>query len=129
MRKISMVCDNCGAELKSNKDIYHIAFESCKFTDAAGDIDTDVIRLDLCRDCCKNAVTSLKTIASAKDKPTLNKAPCNAYHPMKNDDPYAMFGSKYNGRCWGTREIDPCRCGGDRRKCDFYPEVREENNV
>lgn len=28
--------------------------------------------------------------------------------------------------CWGTRERDICSCGGDRTKCDFYPEVREK---
>lgn len=39
------------------------------------------------------------------------------------------------GVCWETKEIDECRCEGDRTKCDFYPEVREkalseqENNI
>ena len=28
--------------------------------------------------------------------------------------------------CNGTRERDECSCGGDRTKCDFYPEVREK---
>lgn len=28
--------------------------------------------------------------------------------------------------CWGTKETDECSCGGDRTKCDFYPEVREK---
>lgn len=28
--------------------------------------------------------------------------------------------------CNGTRERDECSCGGDRTKCDFYPEVIEE---
>lgn len=28
--------------------------------------------------------------------------------------------------CFGTKERDNCSCGGDRTKCDFYPEVREE---
>ena len=28
--------------------------------------------------------------------------------------------------CWGTRERDECSCGGDKAKCDFYPEVREK---
>lgn len=23
-------------------------------------------------------------------------------------------------RCFGTKEIDICSCGGDKRKCDFY---------
>lgn len=25
------------------------------------------------------------------------------------------------GRCFGTREMEICKCGGDRSKCDFYP--------
>lgn len=28
--------------------------------------------------------------------------------------------------CLGTKEQDQCSCGGDRTKCDFYPEVREK---
>lgn len=27
--------------------------------------------------------------------------------------------------CKGTKEMEECSCGGDRRKCDFYPEIRE----
>ena len=26
------------------------------------------------------------------------------------------------GVCFGTKERDPCSCGGDKRKCDFYPD-------
>ena len=26
--------------------------------------------------------------------------------------------------CNGTREREECYCGGDRKKCDFYKEVR-----
>ena len=29
-------------------------------------------------------------------------------------------------KCNGTKERDECSCGGDRTKCDFYPEVREK---
>jgi hypothetical protein len=32
------------------------------------------------------------------------------------------------GVCRGTKEEDKCDCGGDRTKCDFYPEVREGVN-
>ena len=32
---------------------------------------------------------------------------------------------KLRKRCNGTRERDECCCGGDRVKCDFYPEVRQ----
>lgn len=27
-------------------------------------------------------------------------------------------------RCYGTKECDPCSCGGDPTRCDFYPEKR-----
>lgn len=30
--------------------------------------------------------------------------------------------------CKGTKELDVCRCGGDVKKCDFYPEKRGETN-
>lgn len=30
------------------------------------------------------------------------------------------------GECWGTKERDECRCGGDPECCDFYPEKRGE---
>ena len=29
------------------------------------------------------------------------------------------------GVCYGTKELDECRCKGDRAKCDFYSEVRK----
>lgn len=30
------------------------------------------------------------------------------------------------GVCYGTKEKEECACGGDRTKCDFYPEIRKE---
>lgn len=30
------------------------------------------------------------------------------------------------GICLGTKEIDYCSCDGDRSKCDFYENVRQE---
>lgn len=30
-----------------------------------------------------------------------------------------------SGQCYGTKECDPCDCGGDVSKCDFYPEKRQ----
>lgn len=32
----------------------------------------------------------------------------------------------YVGICLGTKEVDRCSCGGDRSKCDFYENVRQE---
>lgn len=28
--------------------------------------------------------------------------------------------------CAGTKELDEYSCGGDRTKCDFYPDIREK---
>lgn len=39
---------------------------------------------------------------------------CSGYHTETGE-----------ARCWGTREMDPCSCGGDQRRCSFYPELRE----
>lgn len=66
---------------------------------------------------------------------------CDAYHTRKRTrylDPatVAYITGKYPenngaveeevGECWGTKECDQCSCGGDRTRCDFYPEVREQ---
>ena len=32
------------------------------------------------------------------------------------------------GVCWGTREQDECKCGGDKDKCDFYDYVRSKSD-
>lgn len=44
---------------------------------------------------------------------------CECYRAEKN------FLGKV-GLCWGTAERDACSCGGNKSKCDFYPNVREE---
>ena len=28
--------------------------------------------------------------------------------------------------CWGTAECEECKCNGDKKKCDFYPEPKKE---
>jgi hypothetical protein len=45
-----------------------------------------------------------------------NKIICSSYHT-----------EYYRPECWGTREREWCKCGGDESKCDFYPEKR--NNI
>jgi len=32
----------------------------------------------------------------------------------------------YKGVCLGTKEVDRCSCGGDRAKCGFCENVRQE---
>ena len=35
----------------------------------------------------------------------------------------------YISRCNGTKERDVCSCKGDKSKCDFYENVRDESNL
>ena len=63
MIKQIIVCDCCGKELKSNGDRYHIDFNSLRYADAAGDMDYNNIRVELCEKCCKSVVSSLRKIA------------------------------------------------------------------
>ncbi len=39
---------------------------------------------------------------------------------------YDKYKERVISYCAGTRECDPCSCNGDRRKCDFYEEVRRK---
>ena len=41
---------------------------------------------------------------------------CNCYHETDRFKPYS------DGECWGTKEKDPCNCGGDKSRCEYYPE-------
>lgn len=61
------------------------------------------------------------------------KHKCNCYHKENKKiytyHPATGLPIEHNvdvGICWGTKEMDECDCGGNKIKCDFYPEVREE---
>ena len=72
---------------------------------------------------CKNCGVSI----SPHSKTTPYCAYCGCrminYTPSKCSC-YMLVNEK--PECWGTRERDPCSCGGDKRKCDFYEEVRNK---
>lgn len=59
---------------------------------------------------------------------------CDCYREgIKAEPRYSQHTGTYVGAvdvkyeyCVGTKELDECSCNGDRTKCDFYPEVREE---
>lgn len=38
-------------------------------------------------------------------------------------DSYTTYSGE--SRCLGTKEVETCSCGGDKSKCDFYPEKRK----
>lgn len=39
-------------------------------------------------------------------------------------EPLGFTVTRIEGICLGTKECDPCSCGGDPAKCNFYPEKR-----
>lgn len=45
---------------------------------------------------------------------------CDCWQPRTT-----MWGDTIE-ECIGTKECDPCSCGGDRRKCDFYDYIRAQ---
>lgn len=45
------------------------------------------------------------------------------YHPITGQP---IWNDVQVGVCWGTKETEACDCGGDRAKCDFYPEIRDK---
>ena len=53
---------------------------------------------------------------------------CNCYHKTEYitgwESPHEAI-TEIRTECWGTPERDYCSCGGDRRKCDFYEDVRK----
>lgn len=46
---------------------------------------------------------------------------CDAYHNERN-----YLGGF--GICYGTKEREPCSCGGDYNKCNFYSHGLKRNN-
>ena len=62
---------------------------------------------------------------------------CDCYRVgIKLEPRYSQYTGDYVGSvdvkfayCTGTREQDECSCGGDRTKCDFYPEVRNKSVI
>lgn len=59
---------------------------------------------------------------------------CICYHEDTKAEPrYSIYTGEYvcsvNVKycyCSGTKERGECSCGGNRAKCDFYPEIRKK---
>lgn len=72
-------------------------------------------------------------VSGAQDIPTRKKATVVAHtaeSPSPDNSPEVCDCYTRDGggpRCLGTREADPCNCGGNKALCDFYPERRGEN--
>lgn len=65
--------------------------------------------------------TSYDEIA-VKRKPTAFE---RGFHLAKTGE-YLMELTETRAYCNGTKEHEPCTCGGDRLKCNFYADVRKD---
>ena len=79
----------------------------------------------------KNKKQSLKSVVVDWQRPERRrkKMKCNNYHEERTIRKFIDGVPIYNspvGRCWGTKEVEPCACGGNRAKCDFYDYIRED---
>lgn len=56
-----------------------------------------------------------------------NKCACYEQREVYEPSIYSLNPNiKVIGICNGTKERDECDCKGNKAKCDFYPEIREE---
>lgn len=106
------------------------------------DIDlTPIADLTKCPHCekeffCNGAVYCAYCGKELNSKPKK----CSSYHTQENRHyfteyekgfragmglSYKEYEIRKEGRCWGTKECEPCNCDGDETKCDFYPENRK----
>ena len=59
---------------------------------------------------------------------------CSCYHEEERAvctlSPHGTWSQSQQtvGVCWGTKEREECSCGGDKTKCNFYPEKMEAAN-
>ena len=65
-RRTAIFCDMCGKEIKSSRDHYKFKLESGKYTDAAGEIDTDIVNFDFCRSCASRFVDRINNFVKEK---------------------------------------------------------------
>lgn len=80
-------------------------------------LKTFEVIVDKQMDVCYNNITVKECDNSSTDSVSDELKVCSCYDDRQ----------RYDGRrgiCLGTRECDPCDCGGDIRQCDYYPEKR-----
>ena len=76
------------------------------------------------------ATNLLMALWTEEKRPKMQDIPSRsgmtAYPATDSDATYEQCSSydEASKRCMGTAEVDPCKCGGDPSKCDFYPEKR-----
>ena len=72
--------------------------------------------------CCGDIVPEGQMVC-----PACEMDKCDRYH-VREVYSNLLHGTRKEGVCYGTKEIDPypCLCGGRENLCDFYPEKRKQ---
>lgn len=93
---------------------------------------------------CAAATNLLMAMWTEENKPEMQDIPAVKQAERTKEEPTRKPGNEKLGmcssfmpngyvngdipRCSGTKECDPCMCGGDPRICSFYPEKRGEES-
>lgn len=72
--------------------------------------------------CCGEIVPEGRMICAECEK--LTAKPCDCFNVHNIIDVHCPKAKHEKTVCYGTKECDPCSCGGDPSKCDHYPEKR-----
>lgn len=72
--------------------------------------------------CCGEIIPEGRMICAECEK--LAAKPCDCFNVHNIIDVHCPKAKHEKTVCYGTKECDPCSCGGDPSKCDHYPEKR-----
>ncbi len=74
--------------------------------------DTDLLILYVSTKCPHYKVRTVKHYLSEYEK---------GYYAALHGGTHIEYTDEEESYCIGTKECECCTCGGDKRKCDFYP--------
>lgn len=74
--------------------------------------DTDLLVLFVSTKCPHYRVRTVRRYLSEYEK---------GYYAALHDGIHIEYTDEKESCCLGTKNCEVCHCGGDKRKCDFYP--------
>ena len=74
--------------------------------------DTDLLVLFVSTKCQHYRVRTVRRYLSEYEK---------GYYAALHDGSHIEYTDEKESCCLGTKNCEVCHCGGDKRKCDFYP--------
>lgn len=72
---------------------------------------------------CSAATNLLMALWTEEKMPEMQDIPTRYHYTNTCECYHDGFGGP---RCYGTKERESCSCGGDVKKCDFYPNKRND---